>query len=76
MSSVIGKIFGGGKPKAAKAAPVVAPPPSIDTQAVKQAGDTQRRKVRAAAGRGSTQLTSGSGVTTDAKVGTKKLLGA
>ncbi len=77
MSSIVKKIFGGGeKPKKAKPAEVIPDPPSVDTEAVQVAGDTQRRRARKAKGRGATQLTGGSGITTSANTGTKKLLGS
>lgn len=67
------KIFS--SPKAP--APIAAPPapPAVDTEGVQAAGDAERRRQRAAKGRASTMLTGGSGVTSEASVGTAKLLG-
>lgn len=60
---------------AAPAAKPETPPPSVDTQAVKAAGETERRRARAAAGRASTMLTGSRGLTDSATTATKKLLG-
>lgn len=68
---------GGGsapKVKAAPLAPSVVAPIEADTTA-RSAGDDERKKRRAASGRGDTILTGGMGVTSQAQLGGKKLLG-
>lgn len=60
-------LFGGDKPKQPE------PIPQVAHEEVQAAGDAERRKRRAAAGRASTLLVSGQ--TTQANVGTAQLLG-
>lgn len=67
-------LFGGSKPSAPAPPPAPKPPPAVDTEAVKAAGDSERKKQRAAAGRAATELTKGKQLSS-AEVGTKKLLG-
>ena len=60
-------LFGGGRPS------TPSPPPRVDTEGVQAAGDAERRRQRAAAGRGATMLSGG--LTSQANVGTSALLG-
>ena len=67
-------IFGGSKPKAPPP-----PPPSLteDSAAEKLAKEADEQRIRAgAAGRASTMLTTGEGVTEELNTAKKKLLGA
>ncbi len=75
MSKIVKKLLGGGEPKAPKVIQAPPPPPSVDTQAVQQAADTERRRLRAGKGRASTLLSGGKGVTDQAEIGTRTLLG-
>lgn len=73
---LFGALTGGGKQKAPEPVGPKEPPPSVDTEGVRAAGDAQRRRERMARGKASTMLTGSQGVTsTDTAVGTKKLLG-
>lgn len=78
MSKLFGSIAGGTK-KAIAAAPTpvpeTPPPTPVDTGAAQTAADTERRRTQKARGRASTLLTSPSGVTTAANIGTRALLG-
>lgn len=64
--------FGGSKP-----APYTPPPPipKVADEQVQAAGDAERRRQRAAAGRAATMLTRPGSQLGSASVGTKKLLG-
>ena len=59
-------LFGSSPPK---------PPPYIDHASVQAAGDAERRRQRAAAGKASTMLTGGLGDTSTPMTATSKLLG-
>lgn len=67
---------GGGAPEAKKApvAPAIVAPIQADETAI-AAGDIERRRRKAAQGRGDTILTSGAGDMSQAQTGGKKLLG-
>ena len=64
-------LFGGGQKQ-----PALPPPtPSVAHEDVQAAGDAERRRQRAAAGRAATMLTRPGSQLEPAMVGTKKLLG-
>jgi hypothetical protein len=70
----MGSLFGGAKQKAP---PPPAPPPTPDTRAEDLERVAKEQRMRSsAAGRASTMLTSGDGVTDEALTAKKKLLGA
>lgn len=51
------------------------PPPQVDFESAEAAGDAERRRQRAAAGRQATVFTGGSGLSQSANIGTSALLG-
>lgn len=67
---------GSGTPKVEKApvAPAIVSPIEADTSAA-SAGDLERKRRQAASGRSDTILTGSTGDTSQAQVGSKKLLG-
>lgn len=74
MGKAVKSIFGGSKPKAPPPPP---PPPTEDSAAEKLAREANEHRMRAgAAGRASTMLTTGEGVTEELNTAKKKLLGA
>lgn len=74
MGKAVKSIFGGAKPKAPPPPP---PPPTEDSAAEKLAREANEQRMRAgAAGRASTMLTTGEGVTEELNTAKKKLLGA
>lgn len=74
MGKAVKSIFGGSKPKAPPPPP---PPPTEDSAAEKLAREANEQRMRAvAAGRASTMLTTGEGVTEELNTAKKKLLGA
>lgn len=73
MGKAVKSIFGGSKPKAPPPPP---PPPTEDSAAEKLAREANEQRMRAGAGRASTMLTTGEGVTEELNTAKKKLLGA
>lgn len=71
MSGLVSAIFK--SPKKPPAPPIA--PPSVDNEAIAAAGESERIRNRTAKGRASSLLTGGRGLTTDATIGTKTLLG-
>ncbi len=70
----MGAFFGGQKQSAPPPPP---PPPTEDSAADKLEKEAKEQRIRAgSAGRASTMLTGGEGVTEEAKTAKKKLLGA
>ncbi|MCU7888871.1 MAG: hypothetical protein KZQ66_21285 [Candidatus Thiodiazotropha sp. (ex Lucinoma aequizonata)] len=70
MTGVMKKLFGGGGSTYTPPTP-----PKIDYDSIDNAAAAERKRQRAAKGRASTILTSGSGVTGSANLGTTVLLG-
>lgn len=74
-----GRVYGGGGGKGSTSAPPPPPPPrpeaAEEQAAVESSREKERRRQAMAAGRESTMLTGGQGVTEAAPVATKSLLG-
>lgn len=76
MGALIQGIMGMDKSSSSTTKKTPEPAPTVAHENVQASADATRRRERAAAGRASTQLTGGAGVTSDStSIGTKKLLG-